>query len=52
MNFQSKNKPFKVAALAVDEGYPLLSAIIRPLTSSVYYDRQVLLVKICAWLNS
>ena len=38
----------KVAALAVDQDYPALSAIIRPLISSAYYDRQVVLVIICA----
>ena len=43
-----KSTAFKVAALALDQDYPLLSEIIRPLTSSAYYDRQVLFVMICA----
>ena len=39
LNLDSGSQPFKVAALALDQDFPLLSKIIRPLTSSAYYDR-------------
>ena len=37
---ESESSPLQIAALAVNQDYPVLSAIVRPLTSSEYYERQ------------